>query len=313
MSTFAAIGVYNRADDWVIALVSVAVFYVGIYPLYVLYLRYRYTRRIKRQLVTSAYKLPVTLSPADLAYMFSTRVTKRHIYATVLDLANRSVLHMEKTDGKVIVSTGPKIDSNLTSYEKKYVKHVEESAEGVDFERLAQGDAKHVTSPGEKIIGSKQYVLWWLIRDSLLKRRFIEKNMTAKYVRLLFIFGALIGLGLSVAPLLIVRLIQLLNSGQVEPDRLVQTIQSGATFWGLALLPLIVVSFFLLRFRGWVLGRNWVLTASFQRYLGQIDAFREFVKLTHKGKLRFESKELREHSIAITRPYAIACGFVKKY
>jgi hypothetical protein len=75
---------------------------------------------------------------------------------------------------------------------------------------------------------------------------------------------------------------------------------------------MVLVTFLLLKFRGRMLGRDWIMTEKYRRYIGQMDAFREFVRLAHKGKLRFESKELRKESIAITRPYAIACGFIKK-
>jgi len=61
-----------------------------------------------------------------------------------------------------------------------------------------------------------------------------------------------------------------------------------------------------------MLGRDWIMTTKYRRYLGQIDAYREFVRMTHKGVLKFESKELYMESMASTRPYAIACGYIKK-
>ena len=85
---------------------------------------------------------------------------------------------------------------------------------------------------------------------------------------------------------------------------------NAGLFWVIALVPLVVISFFLLRYRGLMLGREWLLQPSHMRYLEQIDSYRAFVRLTHSGKLRFESKELQEQSRQQTMPYAIALGFV---
>ena len=61
-----------------------------------------------------------------------------------------------------------------------------------------------------------------------------------------------------------------------------------------------------------MLGRSWLLTEHMRRYLPQFEAYREFVRLTHAKKLRFESKELEKEARAGTRPYAIAFGYVNE-
>jgi hypothetical protein len=129
---------------------------------------------------------------------------------------------------------------------------------------------------------------------------------------MLVLFGGVGGLMVSVFTVTIIRFLQMISSGEVDVERIMLSIGSGFTLWVMAVIPLFIVSFVLLKYRGRMLGRDWIMTEKYRRYLGQMDAFREFVRLTHKNVLRFESKELRKESIASTRPYAIACGYIKK-
>lgn len=311
MSVFGAYGSYSQGDDWLIAILALVLVYIVFSPLYIIYLRNRHSRRIKGHLVTTAYKLPVDLTPTELSYIFSARVGKNQLYATMLDLANRSVVILDKEEDDIKVSIGPKEDSNLRDAEKLLLDQVHDANKPLAIGKIIQGNAEYEIKEGKKITGSKSYVFWWLQRESLRRRRIIEKRMSSTYFMMLFKFGFLGGLIVSLLPLFLIRFVQMLQSGEIEIDSLVKNIQSGVLLWLIVLVPLLVFCFFLLRFRGRMLGRVWLLTSGFQRYLGQMDAFREYVRLSHKGKLRFESKELEKESIARTRPYAIACGYIK--
>lgn len=313
MSAFASIGVYNRQEDWIIAAVALLVCYLFIYPLIVYVKRKRYTNRIKDQTVTTSYKLPIDLAPVELSYIFSTSVTQSHVYATLLHLANRSILHLEKKHGEIFISMGPKVEKNLKSFEKMLVGYVNSAGGKVTFSELTRGTTTYGLSDGTKINGSRQYILWWLIRETLRKRKIINRHMHSTYTRMLVTFAVVGSLIVSVVPLMAVRFTQLLVDGQIDFDRIMDTFFSGFSFWFIAIIPVVLASFFILRYRGRMLGRDWLLAKEYKRYLGQIDAFREFVRLTHKNSLDFDSKELHEQAKAQTRPYAIACGFIKKF
>lgn len=306
-------GEYNRTDDWIIAAASVVIIYMVIYPIYIRILRKRFTKRIENQMVTSAYKLPIHLAPVEIAYIFSTKVNANQIYATLLDLTNRSVLLMEKKQGQIYVKMGPKVESNFKPFEKILIAHIHAAQSEVRFDYLTTGSSRFKLSTGEKVSGSKQYVFWWLLRHSLRTRKIIESRMNGTYLRMLFVFTVIGGLSATIIPLVIVRMFQLFNSGKIDFDRISQTAESGLLFYLYFFPVIIIIGFLMLRFRGRMLGRSWLLTPNYKRYLNQMDAFREFVRLTHSGKLEFETKELKESSIAHTRPYAIAFGFVKKY
>ncbi len=311
MSVFGEVGVYSQNDDWLVAGVAICIVYLIIYPLFIIHLRNRHSKRIRKHLVTSAYKLSVSLTPTEFAYVFSPKVGSNQLYATLLDLANRSLLVLEKKDKVTVARIGPKEDDKLQSFELFLIDKIKKSDKPVPIEKLTTGMDSISLSGIGKISGKKSYVYWWLQRQSLRDRKIIEKRMTGRYGVMLFKFGAVGGLIVSVIPLVSYRFMQMLNSGEVDVESLLQNAKSGLLFWIIALIPIVVISFFLLRFRGKMLGRSWLLTSNFKRYLGQLDAFREYVRLSHKEKLRFESKELKKESIARTRPYAIACGYIK--
>lgn len=301
-----------RSEDWKVAAISLFLGYFIAYPSYVLIARWKHTRRIKKQLVTTCYKLPQHLSPTELGYLFSTKVSRNQLYATLLNLSNRSILTMSKNSGNVHVDIGPKIDRSLTSYERLLVAPVEEASEDIAITRVIDGFAQHKTGSGEIIKGSKQYVFWWLLRDTMRKNKIIKTDMRRKYLTMIAYFGLLCSFLLIFIPTLILRLIWMLDKGELVIGDFMGSVSNSFIFWMIAAIPSLIASFFLLRFRGRMLGRYWLLTSKYRRYLEQFEAYREFVRLTHKGKLRFDSKTLEKESIAQTRPYAIAFGYSKR-
>ncbi len=314
MSVFAAVGVYDRGSDWLLATAGLFVVFVVIYPLYILYLRYTHTRGIRKQLVTSMYKLPVAMTPTELAYIFSAKVKQPQLFATVYDLANRSILIMHEKHGIITVETGPKIDNNLHSFEKLLMQQIDGRATPVAVRRVLDGISSYELDNDKKtkINGNRQYIFWWLLRETLRKRGIIKRNLSKRYAMMLFTYGVLGSFLVCTMTVGVVRFSQIVFGGQIDVDRLVMSLRSSALLWLIAVVPMLFVTYALFKFRGRMLGRDWILTHKYRRYLGQMDAYREFVRMTHKGILKFESKELYRESLVSTRPYAIACGYTKK-
>jgi hypothetical protein len=312
MSVFADLGAYNREEDWIVSLICLLIVFLVIYPLFIFYIRYRHMRRIKKQMVTSIYKLPISMSPVEVAYIFSAKVKRQQMYATLLDLANRSVLILHQRADKTTVEIGPKLESDLKQYEELLLKQINNKSVAIDSEAVLSGFTRYEVNKKNKIEGSRQYVFWWLLRDSLRSRHIIEKHLSKKFTSMLLVYGVVGSLAVSVLSIALIRFQQMASAGEVDLNRIVLSIESGVTLWLIMLLPMIIISFGVLKYKGRMLGREWIMTQKYQRYLGQIDAFREFVRLTHKDKLKFESVELKKESIAHTRPYAIACGYIKK-
>jgi hypothetical protein len=209
---------------------------------------------------------------------------------------------------------GPKVDNNISKTEKLLLDQITSDNDPINIEIVLNGHTNYQDSEnkGRQISGSRQYVFWWLLRDSLRKRNIIQENLSKKYALMIFVFGVLGSIVVSTVTIVTFRLLQMLEGGEVDFGRIGESLVSSIYLSLLIMAPMIFSSFGLLKYRGKMLGRHWIVTEKYKRYVGQMDAFREFVRLTHKDKLRFESKELKKESIALTRPYAIACGYIKK-
>lgn len=312
MSVIVANGVLLDWGDWQIALVCVLFGYCILYPLIIIATRRKHTYRIKHQLVTTAYRLPVSLTPAELAYLFSTHVKNNILYATLLDMNNKSIIRMHKKDSKTYVEMGPKVDSHLGNHEKLLLNYIEKHDQQVDVKEIIQGDTNYRTHNGEGVKGSRQYVFWWLLRDMMRRKKLIKTSMTRIYVIMLLQFGLTFSLLLAVIPLLMVRIFSMLQIGKIDIAELMMYLRNGLFFWIIFIIPSIILSFILIRFRGRMLGRYWLLTPQYLRYLEQFEAYREFVRLTHRNKLRFENAALKKESLLATKPYAVALGYSKE-
>ena len=218
---------------------------------------------------------------------------------------------MDEVQGKKRVKMGPKIDDTLLPFEKMLLRYVHNAGTQIDVELLIKGSTTYVLKSGERIQGSRQYVFWWLLRQSMRDKQLIEKSMTGRYSKLLLQFAVLGGLVICIIPLLSFRVLEMLRDGEVDVSSLTDSLVSGLLFWAMAVAPLLFISFVLLRFRGKMLGREWLMTKHSFHYLGQLDAYREFVRLVHKNRLRFDSKNMEKESKAETKPYAIAFGYIK--
>lgn len=65
------------------------------------------------------------------------------------------------------------------------------------------------------------------------------------------------------------------------------------------------------RIKGKLLGRGWILSGKKKRLLGQFDAFREYVRLVQLGKVSFENNDAEKSEKTRTLPYAVALGYAQ--
>lgn len=310
--TILAVGVMDsRTEDWLLVGLALVLVYILLYPSYILIRRSRYSRMIRKQLITTPYNLPIKMTPTELSYIFSPSIKSRHLYATLLDLANRSVVVIKHKSSRIYVESGPKIDNELSQSEKLLTDSVFKANEPIPIEQVMAGYAT-AKQDRQRISGSKHYVFWWLLRDQLRKRKIIEARMVGRYTRMLFIFGLVCSFLVSMLAVGIWRLAHMLDNGELEFSHLWGHFGNALFFWLILLLPIILVSFMNLRLRGKMLGRQWLLTKSNIRYSNQLILFKEYVRLANKGALRFDVVELQKESIAHTKPYAIALGYAKE-
>ncbi len=310
MSTVAMVFFEGRVEDRVVVGLALILCYLILFPGYVLFTRAISKNRIRKQIVTSQYKLPIRLSPSEFSYIFSSKIDKKHILATILDLANRSLLIVDQREGKLFVSPGPRIDDKLSDYENLVMEKVAENSRQ-NIESFTDGKSSFKSLNKGKIEGSRVYVFWWVMRNQMQKDGIINSNMKLKYLKMLFTNGVLISYLITVISVISVTFVRMSREGEIEARQVFESLVDISCFLFLLMIPILIITFFLLKMRGKNLGRYWLIKQKNIRYLPQIVAYREFVVLAHKNKLKFESTQLKTKSLAETRPYAVALGITK--
>lgn len=306
MEILASIFTEGRFEDRAAAVVALISFYGLFYPITVIVTRHISKNRIRRQIVTSAYKLPLHLSPAELSYIFTSKVNQNHIMATLLDLANRSLIILEKKEGKIVAKLGPRVGNKLAIHEKLLIDRIGEdkSVPLADFTDGLSGvdGLKRET---------KQYHFWWSLRSNMQRERIINSGMKTVYLKMILSYGLLLSLLICCFSAISITIVRMMRVGEIESGQIFTAVVEIICFWFIILIPILVLSFGLLKMRAKNLGRYWLITDKNKRYLPQIIAFREFVLLTHSNKLKFESPTLKAKAKAETRAYAIALGVDK--
>jgi len=310
METVAIVSFEGRVEDRIVVGLALVLCYLIIFPAYVLATRAVSKNRIKKQIVTSQYKLPIHLSPSEFSYVFSSKIDKKHIYATLLDLANRSMVIISKREGNIFVSQGPRVDEKIPDTDKLIMENVQEVQEQ-QINVFTDGKSSYKSITNGVVEGSKTYIFWWVLRNQMQKSNLINSNMKLKYFKMIFTNGVLLSYLITLISVISVNFVRMSREGEIEAKQVFQSIIDISCFLFLLIIPIMIITFFLLKMRGKNLGRYWLIKQKNIRYLPQIVAYREFVVLAHRNRLKFESKQLKTKALAETRPYAVALGITK--
>lgn len=296
---------------WVTLTLLFLVYAIVIFPLRYFAKRQKFRRQISSHLITSSYKLPEKLSPAELSYLFSPSIKKRHIIASLMQLLNDGLLVSKSHEGALGFSIGPRVDSMTALSDTYLIDSIEKNDNSMSFGQLVEGDVSYsVPNTRDKVSGSKVYVFWWLVRQGLRQRGVIVDRPVKAYFSVIITTLRNIFL-LSILNLFTIQLLLLIFGGQIDIDSVISSIKH-TTVWFFLFFPLeIVISFITVRFRGRLLGRGWILTAKKARLLGQFDAYREYVRLVQRGDVLFEHDEAKKRARSITQPYAVALGYAR--
>ncbi len=270
----------------------------------------KFRARIANHIITSSYKLPEEMTPAELSYMFSSSIKRQHVFASIMQLTNEGILTGLMFKGMYMVRIGPRVDSKMT-LASGYTIDTVENNEQIQPIKLTEGsDTYTVPNTQEKVNGSKLYVYWWLIREGLRQRGVIVVNPVKAYVRVVLLAQVKL-LMCTLATIAIIQLLIMMFSGDIDLGS-VGGLLSTYFLWAVFTLPVtFVVGFIVVRIRGRFLGRHWILTEKKRRLLNQFDAFREYVRLVQEGSALFESEEAEKRAKLKTLPYAVALGYAK--
>lgn len=284
------------------------------YALILCPLRYAYKQRkfryqISTHLVTSSYKLPEELTPAELSYLFSRSISRRHLNGSLMQLVNEGILSPLTSQGKLLFSMGPRVDSKIALSSAYLIDMVEGSEQPYAVHDFSDGTIVYrVPNTHEEVKGSKIYVFWWLVREGLRQRGVIVKRPLRAYFLIIF-KTQLLTVIVSLLTVIILHAFIMTINGEIELEAIRQLLTNAAFWFGVTFIATFTVSAFTIRLKGQFLGRDWILTGKKKRLLNQFDAFREYVRLVQKGDVAFENNEAQRAAELRTLPYAVALGY----
>lgn len=255
--------------------------------------------RIRRSKITILYEPPGKLTPAEILYLFSGLSMKRTVAATLVDLINKSYVHVEKRDGRKYFKLGPKSGSSSQHYEKLLLSEISEH--GSTFEDIiSKLDSEHIKQAFKSGV-----------REALSQKSFISGEQVNKFfIRAIKATAALL-VALIWLPLAIFSGLHVLSVSASSFEEVSLLFGYGIKFSLIFILPLGFLSLFVVKYRAKLLGRRWMATQKLNRKWPQLIGFKEYVGFCYRGKLNFASEDLRKKAKTSSLPYSIAFGYVE--
>lgn len=272
---------------------------------------YFYRSRIKKNVISATFEPPLDLNPAEVSYLFKSKLSEQDVAATIINLAQRGLLSYQVVEGKRLVYSGPKIEEELRSYEKKLIDEAEKN-DGISALELVSRFTKD-NSSGSRRWSSREIVFTRFVHDDLKRKKYVSDAYYLKYfagvarilITLLILFIFL--------PLFSLWFYKLINSGAGDLKSLMKLFGFGLGLSALSTPVFFIAGILLQTIRGRLTGRDWLTTHISHRFWPQIVGYRQFVRLARSDKLEFGSPDIEKKSLVFTLPYAVALGFVKDW
>lgn len=263
-------------------------------------------RRILRQLISVGYTSPLGLNPAEISYLFRRELDDRDFAGLLAYMSQKGVIHFRKHDGVKMIYPGPKYEGNLKAYEKIILDVIDDNkpvAAKEFIERYREAFAAEATNRT-----LKEHV-----RDELIKSGYLHKKpIFRRSIALLMTVIQLLSLTVWL-PLVVLWIRKSIEDGTSDFSKVVDVLSDGIIMSLYLFIPLLFIVVLMKHMQARAIGRRWIIQPKLLDFWAQIIGFRQFVRLTECGKLRFESKELEKTSLVNTLPYAIALGFVANW
>jgi hypothetical protein len=272
---------------------------------------YFYRRRLKKNVITADYESPAGLLPAEMQYLFGGINQERVVAATIIDLIQRSYLHMRKVNGKKRLFAGPKESATLTKYEKMLLVRVDKEG-GAESEELMRNPIAFIDGD-PTVVDPDATNLSGYIHDSLRQRGLVGGKGVNRFFISVFQTVAVLLFGLVWWPVMLFGSLSLLEAGSSDLSSMVSFPEVAIVATVILCIPLCIVSIVVVKFRAKLLGRRWMSTNKLSKLWPQIIGFRQYVKLAEQNKLNFNSTTQQTQISKDVLPHAVALGFVKKW
>lgn len=262
-------------------------------------------RRILTHRITAEYVAPLEFSPAEMSYLFRRKLDERDFAATLVYMAQRGVIHFRKHEGAKVLLPGPKYEAQLRPYERMILDVVDENR-FIKSSELLEGYVSIFERHGSDTFTD-------LVRKDLIKKGYIKKNYIGGYLRSVC-KGTLLSLFAIVwIPSIFLWLYGVVIQGGSDFSNLDDLMYTSFTMVALLILPVLIFAIIIRLAQSHSLGRDWIAQKKLRQFWPHIIGFRQFVYLSEKEKLNFESKNLKKTSEINTLPYALVFRLVKNW
>ena len=262
-------------------------------------------RRILTHRITAEYVAPLEFSPAEMSYLFRHRLDERDFAATLVFMAQRGVIHFRKHEGQKVVLPGPKYEGNLRPYERMILEVVDEH-KFLPAQELLAGYLTIFERETKSSFGAE-------VRKDLEERGFIKQHYTLGYIESVA-KGTILSLFAIVwIPSIFLWIYGVLLQGGSDFSNIDDVTYTSLMLLLMLALPVLIFVIVVRLLQSRSLGRSWIAEKKLKRYWTHIIGFRQFVYLSEKEKLTFESKSLKKTSEINTLPYAIAFRLVENW
>lgn len=262
-------------------------------------------KRILSHRITAEYVAPLEFSPAEMSYLFRRKLDERDFAATLVFMAQRGVIHFRKHEGKKIVLPGPKYEGNLRSYERTILDVIDEHKQ-LSSQELLDG----YTSIFER---KAQSTFTLEVKKHLEKRGYIKKNYLFGYLQSVTKGTLLSLLAIVWIPSIFLWFYGVVLQGGSDFSDIDDIVYTSLMILLVLIVPVLIFVVIVRLLQSRSLGRSWVAEPKLKRFWPHIIGFRQFVYLSEKEKLNFESKSLKKSSEVNTLPYAVSFRLVKNW
>ena len=114
-------------------------------------------------------------------------------------------------------------------------------------------------------------------------------------------------------PLAVFSAMYILTTSALDAEVVMVLLRFGAIVSLVSLIPLLLISVFIMKYRSQLLGRRWMATKKLERKWPQLIGFREYTRLCYTDKLTFSDKLTRKKVRVKVLPYAIAFNAAKDW
>lgn len=274
-------------------------------PLLLLRNWFFFRRRLKVNDITSEFSAPLDLKPADIAYLYKTKLGSGVIAATIIGLVNQNYLKLVNTGEGKMLELGKNRQEGLTKYELKIVLMVKDKGTISGRDLVKEFEGLSTINRGLSIHN--------LVKADLASKGYVKKNYTVSFMRRSAYIAVVLFVLTGLWPMVFVWSAEVVLEGYSDFSSLFKLFGSALRF-GFATIPVYFVLGALVTYlKGLIVGREWVATPRLIKSWPQIIGFRQYVKLLEVGKLQFNSAELEKKSAKDTLSYAVALGFVKSW